>query len=110
MSEDTVRRLGKLLTGTEADQLAELYREGLTLTQALQAVSASRRQDVRALLEASAGNIELVWDMDDAFMRQLAALGARMKSLGIIAQEPDYAKLVDRSFVDALRADSANHE
>lgn len=64
----------------------------------------------RALLEASAGNIELVWDMDDAFMRQLAALGARMKSLGIIAQEPDYAKLVDRSFVDALRADSANHE
>ena len=41
MSEDTVRRLGELLTGTEADQLAELYREGLTLTQALQAVSAS---------------------------------------------------------------------
>ena len=53
MSEDAVRRLGELLTGTEADQLAELYREGLTLTQALQAVSASRRQDVRALLEAS---------------------------------------------------------
>ena len=38
MSEDAVRRLGELLTGTEADQLAELYREGLTLTQALQAV------------------------------------------------------------------------
>lgn len=53
MTEDAVRRLGKLLTGTEADQLAELYREGLTLTQALQAVSASRRQDVRAHLEAA---------------------------------------------------------
>ena len=53
MSEDAVRRLGELLTGTEADQLAELYREGLTLTQALQAVSASRRQDVRAQLEAA---------------------------------------------------------
>ena len=53
VSEDAVRRLGELLTGTEADQLAELYREGLTLTQALQAVSASRRQDVRAQLEAA---------------------------------------------------------
>ena len=53
MSEDAVRRLGELLTGTEADQLAELYREGLTLTQALQAVSASRRHDVRAQLEAA---------------------------------------------------------
>ncbi len=53
MSEDAFRRLGELLTGTEADQLAELYREGTTLTQALQAVSASRRQDVRAQLEAS---------------------------------------------------------
>ena len=55
MSEDAVRRLGELLTGTEADQLAELYREGLTLTQALQAVSASRRHDVRAQLDGPHG-------------------------------------------------------
>jgi hypothetical protein len=53
VSEDAFRRLGEFLTGTEADQLAELYGEGLTLTQALQTVSASRRQDVRSQLEAA---------------------------------------------------------
>ena len=57
----------------------------------------------RALLEASAPNMELAWDMDDAFLRRLAALGARMKALGVIAAEPDYSRLVDRRFVDALR-------
>lgn len=64
----------------------------------------------RGLLEASASNIELTWDMDDAFMLRLAALGARMKDLGIIRQEPDYNKLVDRSFVNALRIDAARHD
>ena len=58
---------------------------------------------VSALLEASAPNMELAWDMDDAFLRRLAALGARMKALGVIAAEPDYSRLVDRRFVDALR-------
>ena len=53
MSEDAVRRLGQLLTGTEAQQLADLYADGASLTQALQTVSSSRRQDVRAALEAS---------------------------------------------------------
>ena len=53
VSEDAVRHLGQLLTGTEAQQLADLYADGATLTQALQAVSSSRRQDVRAALEAS---------------------------------------------------------
>lgn len=57
----------------------------------------------RSLLEASAKNIELAWDMDDVFVRRLSALGARMKALGIIRKEPDYNSLVDRSFVDALR-------
>ena len=64
----------------------------------------------RNLLQASAGNIELAWDMDDVFMRRLAALGARMKELGIIKQEPDYSKLVDRSFVNALRTSTGNHD
>ncbi len=64
----------------------------------------------RELLEASAENMELAWDMDDAFMLRLAALGARMKALGMIAQEPDYATLVDRSFVDALRAGKKRHD
>lgn len=53
MSEDAVRHLGQLLTGTEAQQLADLYADGASLTQALQTVSSSRRQDVREALEAS---------------------------------------------------------
>ncbi|MEG6503634.1 MULTISPECIES: ABC transporter substrate-binding protein [unclassified Desulfovibrio] len=64
----------------------------------------------RKLLQASAENMELAWDMDDAFMLRLTALGARMKELGIIAQEPDYGTLVDRSFVDALRAGKNRHD
>lgn len=53
MNQDAVRRLGELLTGSEAELLADLYGERLTLTQTLQAVSVSRRQDIRAALEAS---------------------------------------------------------
>ncbi len=62
------------------------------------------------VLHEAADNIELVWDMDDAFVRQLSALGKRMHELGIIKKEPDYAKLVDRRFVDVLRAENAGHK
>ena len=55
------------------------------------------------VLRDAADNMELVWDMDDAFMKQLSALGKRMLELGIIKREPDYGALVDRRFVDALR-------
>lgn len=61
----------------------------------------------RELLAQAAPNMELTWDMDATFLRRLAALGARMKALGLIAREPDYAALVDTRFVDALRAPSA---
>ena len=55
------------------------------------------------VLRDAADNMELVWDMDDTFMKQLSALGKRMLELGIIKKEPDYNALVDRRFVDALR-------
>ncbi len=55
-----------------------------------------------AVLTKSADNIDLVWDMDDAFVRQVAALGKRMNELGMIQSEPDYAALIDRRFVRAL--------
>lgn len=57
----------------------------------------------RAMLDAAAGNMELTWDMDETFVRQVAALGARMKALGIIEKEPDYARLIDPSLVAELR-------
>lgn len=56
----------------------------------------------RPVLEASADNMELAWDMDDAFVRRVRALGARMKELGMIRQEPDYDRLIDRRFIRAL--------
>ena len=55
------------------------------------------------LLEAASKNMALVWDMDDTFVRQLSMLGARMKALGMIEKEPDYAILIDRQFVDRAR-------
>lgn len=55
------------------------------------------------VLRDAADNMELVWDMDDTFVKQLSALGKRMQELGIIKKEPDYNTLVDRRFVDALR-------
>ncbi|WP_235731785.1 ABC transporter substrate-binding protein [Fundidesulfovibrio putealis] len=55
-----------------------------------------------AVLEAASKNMELAWDMDDTFVRQLAALGSRMKALGMIEREPDYNALVDRRFVSKM--------
>lgn len=68
------------------------------------AEAATRFGTDRAVLDAAAPNMELAWGMDDAFVRRLAVLGARMKELGMIDREPDYATLVDRRFVDAARA------
>lgn len=46
------RQLGKLLTGTEAKEIADRLADSDTLTTALKVVSAQRRPQVRALLEA----------------------------------------------------------
>jgi NitT/TauT family transport system substrate-binding protein len=51
------------------------------------------------VLEAAAPNMELAWEMDDAFVRQAKALGRRMQALGIIDRQPDYDQLFDLSFV-----------
>ena len=40
------------------------------------------------VLRDAADNMELVWDMDDTFMKQLSALGKRMLELGIITSLP----------------------
>ena len=55
------------------------------------------------ILAAALGNMELAWDMDDVFVQRLATLGARMKELGLIEREPDYAALVDARFVADFR-------
>jgi NitT/TauT family transport system substrate-binding protein len=56
-----------------------------------------------AVIEKAASNMELSWDMDADFIRKVQALGERMQSLGIISRQPDYAALIDPSFVQAVR-------
>lgn len=51
------------------------------------------------VLEAAAPNMELAWEMDDAFVNKAKALGSRMQALGIIDRQPDYEQLFDLSFV-----------
>jgi NitT/TauT family transport system substrate-binding protein len=55
------------------------------------------------VLKNAAPNMELAWDMDEAFQKKVAALGGRMKALGIISQEPDYGKLIDLRFVRQVK-------
>ncbi|MET8957045.1 DISARM system phospholipase D-like protein DrmC [Streptomyces sp. NPDC004533] len=50
------RRLGQLLTGTEAREIADRLADGDTLTAALKVVAAGRRPEVRALLDHGAGS------------------------------------------------------
>ena len=57
------------------------------------------------VLQKAAPNMELAWDMDQEFVRRVAALGGRMKALGIIEREPDYNKLIDLRFVEQIKAD-----
>lgn len=55
------------------------------------------------VLETAAPNMELAWDIDDAYVQQAKALGSRMQALGIIERQPDYDRLFDLSFVTQAR-------
>ncbi|WP_237407778.1 DISARM system phospholipase D-like protein DrmC [Streptomyces sp. M2CJ-2] len=52
----SARKLGQLLTGTEAREIADRLTDGDTLTAALKVVAAGRRPEVRALLEHGAAS------------------------------------------------------
>ncbi len=56
------------------------------------------------ILKKASSNMELAWDMDEAFVKKVMALGRRMEKLGVIARQPDYEKLFDLSFVKKVRA------
>jgi NitT/TauT family transport system substrate-binding protein len=55
------------------------------------------------VLEKAAANMELAWDMDEAFIQKTRALGERMQMLGVIAGQPDYGALFDLSFLKRAR-------
>ncbi|MEU3161183.1 DISARM system phospholipase D-like protein DrmC [Streptomyces griseoincarnatus] len=52
---DAPRRLGRLLTGTEAKDIADRLADGDTLTTALKVIAVGQRAEVRRLLEAVGG-------------------------------------------------------
>ena len=51
------------------------------------------------VLEKAAPNMELAWEMDEAFVKRARALGEQMQTLRMIEKQPDYDKLFDLSFV-----------
>jgi phosphatidylserine/phosphatidylglycerophosphate/cardiolipin synthase-like enzyme len=55
---DAARKLGQLLTGTQAKEIADRLADGDTLTAALRAIPAGRRPEVRTLMEG-AGPVSL---------------------------------------------------
>lgn len=56
------------------------------------------------ILEQAVGNIELTWNMDESFVRQVKTLGEQMQALGIIERQPDYERLFDLSFVNKVNS------
>jgi len=66
---------------------------------------AARFGTPESTLEEAAGNMELAWQMDAAFVRRTKALGKRMEALGMIARQPDYEKLFDLSIVRQVSAE-----
>jgi len=57
----------------------------------------------RTATRNSINNIELGWKIDARFESQLAAYVDRLLELGVISRKPDMAKLLVKTFVDAVR-------
>lgn len=57
INHDDAIRLGRLLTGTEAKQIADRLADGYTLTAALKVVPIGRREEIRTLLELPAAEM-----------------------------------------------------
>jgi NitT/TauT family transport system substrate-binding protein len=57
------------------------------------------------VLNIAADNMELAWDMDEAYVQQAENLAERMKELGMISEIPDMDVLFDLSFVEQARQD-----
>ena len=54
------------------------------------------------ILKQAAANMELAWHMDRSFLDKTAALGERMRALGLIEDRPNYHELIDLSFVNRI--------
>lgn len=58
----------------------------------------------KSLLEVSAGNIELCWDIDEAYIQNCKNLAEQMLELGMIDHVPDIDAMFDLSFLENAKA------
>jgi NitT/TauT family transport system substrate-binding protein len=58
-----------------------------------------------SVLEKALPNMELAWEMDEAFVAKARALGEKMLALGLIERLPDYERLFDLSFVRRVQGE-----
>jgi len=61
----------------------------------------------KALLQASADNIELCWDIDEVFIQNTKNLAQQMVELGMIDHVPDIDALFDLSFLEQAKQQGA---
>ena len=61
----------------------------------------------RDLLETSAENIELCWDIDDTYIQNTENLAQQMLKLGLIDHIPDIEAMFDLTFLDKARQSAA---
>ena len=59
----------------------------------------------RELLEFSADNIELCWDIDEQYIRNCENLAEQMVELGMIDHVPDIEAMFDLSFLENAKAE-----
>lgn len=57
----------------------------------------------KTVLEAALGNMELVWDISPATVRQIKNLAQRMHDLGIIKEIPDIDSMIDLQFLKNVK-------
>jgi NitT/TauT family transport system substrate-binding protein len=55
------------------------------------------------ILELASPNMEIFWNIDEKWVKQVKELGERMQKLGIINKQPDYSALIDLSIVKEVR-------
>lgn len=60
----------------------------------------------KSLLEISADNIEICWDIDDAYIQNVENLAQRMLELGMIEKVPDIRAMFDLSFIENYKAEN----
>lgn len=60
----------------------------------------------RDLLSVSAENIEISWDIDEAYLEQVRNLAEQMLELGMIEKVPDIEAMFDLSFIENYKSEN----